>query len=95
MPSWVVKARRAPSRCCRGARVLWSEDYVLSGWSVETRRAPSRHCRHARIYRLKTTVMRGSEPPNGKSVMSAQVREESLLGVGTVFRLERDAWLMV
>ena len=27
--------------------------------------------------------------------MSAQMLEVSLLGVGTVLRLERDAWLMV
>ena len=31
----------------------------------------------------------------GKSVMSAQTLEVSLLGVGTVLRLERDAWSMV
>ena len=30
----------------------------------------------------------------GKSVTSAQTLEVSLLGVGTVFRLERDAWSM-
>ena len=29
------------------------------------------------------------------SVVSAQMLEVSLLGVGTVLRLERDAWLMV
>ena len=31
----------------------------------------------------------------GRSVMSAQMLEVSLLGVGTVLRLERDAWSMV
>ena len=31
----------------------------------------------------------------GRSVMSAHILEVSLLGVGTVFRLERDAWSMV
>ena len=31
----------------------------------------------------------------GKSVMSAQALEVSLLGVETVVRLERDAWSMV
>ena len=31
----------------------------------------------------------------GKNVMSAQLSEMSLLGVGTVVRLERDAWSMV
>ena len=31
----------------------------------------------------------------GKSVMSAQMMEVSLLGVGMVLRLERDAWSMV
>ena len=31
----------------------------------------------------------------GRSVMSAQTLEVSLLGVGTVLHLERDAWLMV
>ena len=31
----------------------------------------------------------------GKRVMSAQMLEVSLLGVGTVLRLERDAWSMV
>ena len=30
-----------------------------------------------------------------KKVMSAQMFEVSLLGVGTVLRLERDAWSMV
>ena len=30
-----------------------------------------------------------------KNVMSAQMLEVSLLGVGTVLRLERDAWSMV
>ena len=30
-----------------------------------------------------------------KNVMSAQVLKVSLLGVGTVLRLERDAWSMV
>ena len=30
-----------------------------------------------------------------KSAMSAKTLEVSLLGVGTVLRLERDAWLMV
>ena len=36
-----------------------------------------------------------STPPWGKNVMSAQMLEVSLLGVGTVRRLERDAWSMV
>ena len=31
----------------------------------------------------------------GKSAMSAQMLEVSLTGVGTVLRLERDAWPMV
>ena len=31
----------------------------------------------------------------GKNVVSAQMLEVSLLGVGTVLRLERDAWSMV
>ena len=31
----------------------------------------------------------------GKNVMSARMLELSLLGVGTVLRLERDAWSMV
>ena len=31
----------------------------------------------------------------GKSVMSAQMLEVSLLGVGTMLRLERDAWSML
>ena len=31
----------------------------------------------------------------GRSVMSAQILEVSLLGVGTVLRLERDAWSMI
>ena len=31
----------------------------------------------------------------GKNVMSAHMLEVSLLGVGTVLRLERDAWSMV
>ena len=31
----------------------------------------------------------------GRSVMSAQILEVSLLGLGTVLRLERDAWSMV
>ena len=31
----------------------------------------------------------------GTSVMSAKMFEVSLLGVGTVLRLERDAWSMV
>ena len=31
----------------------------------------------------------------GEKVMSAQTLEVSLLGVGTVLRLERDAWSMV
>ena len=31
----------------------------------------------------------------GRIVMSAQMLEVSLLGVGTVLRLERDAWPMV
>ena len=31
----------------------------------------------------------------GKNVMSAQMLEVSLLGVGTMLRLERDAWSMV
>ena len=30
-----------------------------------------------------------------KNVLSAQMLEVSLLGVGTVLRLERDAWSMV
>ena len=30
-----------------------------------------------------------------KNVMSAQMLEVSLLGLGTVLRLERDAWSMV
>ena len=30
-----------------------------------------------------------------KNVMSAQMLEVSLLGVGTVLRLDRDAWSMV
>ena len=30
-----------------------------------------------------------------ENVMSAQMLEVSLLGVGTVFHLERDAWSMV
>ena len=30
----------------------------------------------------------------GKNVMSAQMLEVSLLGVGTMLRLERDAWSM-
>ena len=32
---------------------------------------------------------------HGKNVMSAQILEVPLLGVGTVLRLERDAWSMV
>ena len=32
---------------------------------------------------------------HGRSVMSAQMSEVSLVGVGTVLRLERDAWSMV
>ena len=32
---------------------------------------------------------------HGKNVMSAKMLEISLLGVGTVLRLERDAWSMV
>ena len=31
----------------------------------------------------------------GKNVMNAQMLEVSLLGLGTVLRLERDAWSMV
>ena len=31
----------------------------------------------------------------GKIVVSAQLTEVPLLGVGTVFRLERDTWSMV
>ena len=31
----------------------------------------------------------------GKNVMSAQILEVSLLGVGMVLRLERNAWSMV
>ena len=31
----------------------------------------------------------------GKNVMGAQMLEMSLLGVGAVLRLERDAWSMV
>ena len=31
----------------------------------------------------------------GRIVISAQLSEVSLVGVGTVFRLERDAWSMV
>ena len=31
---------------------------------------------------------------NGNDVMSAQLSEVSLLGVGAVLRLERDAWSM-
>ena len=31
----------------------------------------------------------------GRSIMSAQMLEVSPLGVGTVLRLERDAWSMV
>ena len=31
----------------------------------------------------------------GKNAMSAQMLEVSVLGVGTVLRLERDAWSMV
>ena len=31
----------------------------------------------------------------GKNAMSAQMLEVTLLGVGTVLRLERDAWSMV
>ena len=31
----------------------------------------------------------------GKNVMSARMLEVSLLGVGTVLRLERDAWPIV
>ena len=31
----------------------------------------------------------------GRSAISAQMLEVSLLGVGTVLRLERDAWSMV
>ena len=31
----------------------------------------------------------------GKNVMSAQMLEVSLSGVGTVLRLERDTWSMV
>ena len=31
---------------------------------------------------------------HGKNVMSAKMLEISLLGVGTVLRLERDAWPM-
>ena len=31
----------------------------------------------------------------GKSVMSAEMLKASLLGVGTVLRLEREAWSMV
>ena len=31
----------------------------------------------------------------GQNVMSAQMLEMSLLGVGTVLRLERDTWSMV
>ena len=31
---------------------------------------------------------------HGNSVRSAHMLEVSLLGVGTVFRLERDAWSM-
>ena len=31
----------------------------------------------------------------GRSAMSAQMLEVSLLGVGTVLRLEKDAWPMV
>ena len=34
-------------------------------------------------------------PMHGKHVMSAQISEVSLLGVGTVLRLERDAWSIV
>ena len=32
---------------------------------------------------------------HGKNVMSAQMMDVSTLGVGTVIRLERDAWSMV
>ena len=32
---------------------------------------------------------------HGRSVMSTQMLEVSLLGVGTVLRFERDAWSMV
>ena len=31
----------------------------------------------------------------GENVLSAQMLEVSLLGVGTVLRFERDAWVMV
>ena len=31
----------------------------------------------------------------GKNVMSAEMLEMSLIGVGTMLRLERDAWSMV
>ena len=56
---------------------------------------------------VRTSVSRLSPPPRkraigksnnvmyGNSVASGQVLEASLLGVGTVLRLGRDAWLMV
>ena len=38
---------------------------------------------------------RGSCVMYGRNVMSTSLLEVSLLGVGTVLRLERDAWSMV
>ena len=64
---------------------------------LRTRRAPSRHC--CRDARLTTTAMHGMSTPStpcmGKNVRIARMLEVSLSGVGTVLRLERNAWSMV
>ena len=90
-----------PHRTPHGAPRL--VQLTLFSWSVNTRHAPSRYCSNARVYDHTTTTMHEIEyvspieythtPPKG--AVSAQLLEVALLGVGTVLRLDRDAWSII
>ena len=50
------------------------------------------HVTHSASYRSHRTWPFVLSPPPPRSALSAQMLEVSLLGVGTVLRLERSAW---
>ena len=50
---------------------------------------------HRRRNRKGIRYLNGFYVTHGRNVMSTELLEVSLLGVGTVLRLERDAWSMV
>ena len=50
---------------------------------------------HRRPNRKEITLVKSFYVLSGNNLMSAQLLEVSLLGVGTVLRLEGDAWSIV